>query len=208
MARITYVKKSRKENKCSDCGKVIPVGSAYQWISFNYGGTTVRCNTCGFKPYETTANEYVREVGRINYDFANDIGSASTIEDLEELKSALVTELEGIRDEQEEKRENLPEQFQDAGPGEIITERYDNLEGVIGSLEDIDFDLEEELTEDLDEMLDKVLDLDSLEEEEALKMEDDAIRDRYKEWADEQDSEKVTELQEAITEAMSNLEEV
>lgn len=148
MARVNEVKKSRKEQKCSGCGKIIPVGSPYKWIAFNYGPTVVRCCTCGFKPYETTSNEYLREVGRIKYEYEESINTCDNIEDLENVVEDLKGELETVRDELEEKRDNLPEQFQYSGPGEVIEERIDNLDSVLSDLENVDFDFDPTSYED------------------------------------------------------------
>ena len=223
MAKVNQVVKSRKEQVCSGCGKIIPVGSPYKWISFNYGPTVVKCESCGFKPYETTSNEYLREVGRISYEFEESVESYETIEDLESLRDETQTELEGIRDELEEKKYNLPEQFQESGPGEIITERIDTLENVIDELSMIDFELEEEILEDFNTILDKVVELENLEDEDVehlrqdYEIEEDVaqevftwtkekVNERYQEWLEEVISEKLDSIKEELKDAVSNLE--
>jgi predicted RNA-binding Zn-ribbon protein involved in translation (DUF1610 family) len=145
MARINRVNKSRKEQKCSSCGKIIPVGSAYQWISFNYGPTIVKCNSCGFKPYETTSNEYLRSVGELAYNFQESISNSSMIEDLETLRDETlsvdfdfedvedvdlsemidkVVELESLDDDEVEHIRNSEENNNKEWNEEKIKERY------------------------------------------------------------------------------------
>jgi hypothetical protein len=217
MARINRVNKSRKEQKCSSCGKIIPVGSAYQWISFNYGPTIVKCNSCGFKPYETTSNEYLRSVGELAYNFQESISNSSMIEDLETLRDETLSSLEEIRDDLEDRKSNLPEQFQESGPGEIITERIDNLENVISELEYVDFDFEDVEDVDLSEMIDKVVELESLDDDEVehirnseennnKEWNEEKIKERYQEWCNELKDEKVEEIKDALNEAINNLE--
>lgn len=227
MAKIVTVKKSRKEHICGGCGKVIPVGSPYQWISFNYGGTKVRCNKCGFKPYETTSNPYFSSVGKIVYDFDKSLEDLSSLEEAETLRDETVNELESLKEEQEYNMENLPEQFQYTGPGEIIQERIDALDNAIDSLDSIDFDLEEEKSEDIDEKIDKVKEEENLDENQVahlrtyydetddedsidLELDDlwtiEQIEDKYEEWYEGELKEKLEEVKDELTEAISDLE--
>lgn len=204
MAKINFVKKSRKEHKCSKTGVIIPVGSPYQWISFNFGPTIVRSMEAGFEPWELISNEYSREIARIQQEFSKRIDELDTIEDAEALKDELQGALESMRDEQEEKRDNLPEQFQDVGPGEVITERYDNLEEVISNLEDISFDDFEEREEDLEEIKEKMVEL---YDDETKDWDEDTYRAKYTTWYEEEIiPEALDEIRTALDEALDNLE--
>lgn len=204
MAKINYVKKSRKEYKCSKTGKIIPIGSPYMWISFNYGPTIIRSMEAGFEPWETTSNEYARQVGKLYFDFIEDISSYKDISELESIKDEYLSELENLRDELEDKLSNLPEQFQYSGPGEVINERIDNVNSVIDSLESIDFDMDLELTDDLEEMRDTLLDAGEIDEEDEL--EESVIKDKYEEYCEKIEEEKAEELSSELEEAMEGLE--
>lgn len=64
-------------------------------------------------------------------------------ENFEELKSQVedvVTEIEYLRDEEEEAYNNLPEGIQDGERGERMQETIDSLDSATGQLEDVDVD--------------------------------------------------------------------
>lgn len=57
----------------------------------------------------------------------------SVIEKLEELKSAI----EGLRDDEQDYYDNMPENFQFGEKGELAEEAITNMEDAINSLEDV-----------------------------------------------------------------------
>jgi hypothetical protein len=50
----------------------------------------------------------------------------------------IVSQLEELRDECQEKHDNMPDQLQDSGSGEILQGRADEIDSMIGELEGID----------------------------------------------------------------------
>ena len=94
---ITIVKKSRKEYKCSKCGEVIPVGSEYLRGDLNFCKPIIRCTKCGLKHYEVTTSDYVRSVGPIVEDWADNYEATADGRDM------IVEDLESVRDEVEER---------------------------------------------------------------------------------------------------------
>jgi len=58
----------------------------------------------------------------------------------------IVSELETLRDEQEEKRDNMPESLQDSQVGELLQSRYEAVDEMIGELEAVDTDIDEDLS--------------------------------------------------------------
>lgn len=58
---------------------------------------------------------------------------ASIIERLGNLKD----DLESVRDQEEECFDNLPEQLQVSERGEAMQENYEEMDGILGDLEDI-----------------------------------------------------------------------
>ena len=59
MPKINYVTKARNEQpNCGGCTKAIPAGSKYSWLKFRYGGRSVRCHQCRFRPSDQTQAKY------------------------------------------------------------------------------------------------------------------------------------------------------
>lgn len=138
MARINTVNKSRKEQICGNCKNIIPVGSRYYYIDFYSGRHSVRCEKCGFKPYETTENPYLQSLYQIQYDYSEKLDEA-TEETLEDIVQDIVSDLENLRDEVQERFDNIPEQLQDGDAGSLLQERIDSLESAISDIENEDF---------------------------------------------------------------------
>ena len=65
------------------------------------------------------------------------------IEAIKNLLSTIQTDLEVIKDEEQEAYDNLPESMQDGEKGEKMYEAIDNLETVCSSLEEIQENLNE-----------------------------------------------------------------
>lgn len=129
---IKRVNKSRKEYVCSKCGEVIPTGSSYIRGQVNFGPTIIRCESCGLKSYEVTTSEYVRSVGHIVEDWRESYSSnVPGIDDL-------VSDLEEIRSDLEEKLDNMPDGLRDGDVGCLLADRIDNLNSAISDLESID----------------------------------------------------------------------
>lgn len=67
----------------------------------------------------------------------------SIIERLHEIKSTfedVLTDVEGVRDEEQESYDNMPEGLQQTERGEIAQEAIDKLDEVYSALEDLDLD--------------------------------------------------------------------
>ena len=202
MGKVQVITKSRKEYRCKKCGKVIPAGSRYYKGEINFGPTIIRCTECGLEPWEVTTSDYQLRAGEIvyrwreNYDTSED-GIASIISDLEEL-----------RDELQDRLDNMPEGLQEGDIGQLLQERIDALDSAISDMESIDIDTiqEDALSDyrsDLDfEEDDSDLDEDSLQDysdvEEYLKS-----KDREDDWT-ELESEVEEAVGEAIEEALTN----
>ena len=135
MARINTVMKSRKEKVCGSCGKVIPVGSKYYYVDFYSGRTAVRCANCGFKPYETTENPYLQELYRIQYDYGKQLDTLTKDDSPEQVRDDIVSDLESLRDELQDRFDNIPEQLQYGDAGSLLQERIDSLDDAISNIE-------------------------------------------------------------------------
>ncbi len=64
---------------------------------------------------------------------------AALISQIEEVKSAI----EGIRDEEQQSLDNLPESMQEGGLGQKMTEAVDNLESAMDTIDEAVSSLEE-----------------------------------------------------------------
>lgn len=134
MGKIEYIKKSRKERKCSKCGNVIKVGEPYKKGVINFHPDIVVCDKCPLKHYEVTTSEYCKEVGAIVEDWAE----TYTVTD--GVANEIAGVLEGLRDEVECSLENVPENLKEALTGELLQNRLDQLEDAINALNDISED--------------------------------------------------------------------
>lgn len=134
MGSITLVKKSRKEYKCRKCGKVIPKGSSYYRGCLNFHPDIIRCTSCRLKSYEVTSSDYVKSVGPIVEDWRDSY--SLTQEGVEEM----ISDLEEIRDEQQDHLDNMPEGLQEADTGMLLQDRIDSLESAIDELQNVDIE--------------------------------------------------------------------
>lgn len=192
MARIERIEKSRKEQKCSKCGEVIPVGSAYLKATPYRRSPIIRCTKCGLKSYETSGSEYVQTCGSLVEDWSSDFGCHDGVAE------EIVSQLEDLRDQQQDSLDNIPEQLQEGDTGMMLQERIDCLEDVINELENVSFDdcREEAISE--------------IEAEMGEYDPEDSEYETQEDYQDEFDD-KVTELteqkySELIDEALSSLE--
>lgn len=134
MGKVSVIKKSRKEYKCSKCGEVIPVGSTYYKGQINFGPTIVRCSDCKLESWEVTTSDYQLAVGEIVYRWEKNYGYA------EDAIDNIVSDLQDIADDLQGRLDNMPEGLQEGDVGQLLQERIDALESAISELESIDVD--------------------------------------------------------------------
>ena len=153
MGKIHHIRKSRKERICGKCRKIIPVGSPYIKGTINFNPDIIRCTKCGLKSYEVTTSDFIRNVGAIVEDWETDFDSVSGVWD------DLADNLEEIRDEQQERLDNMPEHLQyDSETGQLLMERIETLDSTIDDLrgistEDLLSDAFDELSEEHQETI-------------------------------------------------------
>ena len=135
MAKIQRINKSRKEQRCKRCGKVIPVGSPYLKCEIGFGPTIVRCVGCGLEQWECTTSEYLLNTGEIQYRWQENY-DVSDEDCIDEIKDAI----QEIYDEEESKFDNLPENLQYAPVGETIQSRMDACDSAMSELDSIDIE--------------------------------------------------------------------
>lgn len=134
MAKVQVIQKSRKEYKCSKCGKVIPVGSRYYKGEINFGPTIIRCSDCKLEAWEVTTSDWQLSTGAIINRWEENYGlSDSTPEELHD-------EIESIMGDQQDRLDNMPEGCQEGDVGQLIQERIDACEAAMDELYNIDID--------------------------------------------------------------------
>lgn len=85
---------------------------------------------------EMTQSEYQRQLIGIRAGVS--FHGADSMDELETTREGLVTLLSELRDEQQDKLDNLPDSLKEAPVGQLLQERYDELDGVISELESVD----------------------------------------------------------------------
>ena len=130
--------------KCDICGEPLIVGEQYKsvWNFYNSWDMHIACyNKCPRSKWETS--EYRGAVLDIIDNF-----------DIDNLDS-VISDIENLRDETQDKLDNMPEQLQYSNSGEILQERIDNMDSIISDLETLRDEYEEiqnrEMEEDDDE---------------------------------------------------------
>lgn len=127
-SKIHHVKKARKANKSLGIKK----GQQYWWWKFRYSAKIVSFVNPGVSvifrltEYEQT----IVELETTKAEIENEPGE----ETREEMKLELIEKVENFRDEQQEKLNNLPQNFQESS---ILNERIEEIENLISEIEDI-----------------------------------------------------------------------
>ena len=118
--------------KCDICGEPIEVGEQYKsvWNYYNSWDMHINCyNKCPRSRWETS--EYRGQLYDIQDSFnRDDIGG-------------LVSQLEDLKYDLEERLENIPEQLRYAQAGETLQERIDALDEAIQNIESLQYEYEQ-----------------------------------------------------------------
>lgn len=126
MPRVHHVKKARRDYPEDG----IKRGESYFWWKFRY------CSKSRSKsrptPQQLTRSEFWSQV----YDFQDELSDCSDSDTLQDI----IERIREFADEQEEKRNNMPESLQEVGSGEILMNRTEALTDWADELEDLDMD--------------------------------------------------------------------
>ena len=136
MARLHFVKKARKDYKDEGIKK----GESYFWWKFRFGSKQ-RQKT---RPRQSqlTQSEFLGAIYDIN-DRLSDI-SSSNLEEAREERDSIVSELQDLASEQEDRQSNMPDSLQYSPTGEMLEERANYCNEFADELDGIDLDLEKE----------------------------------------------------------------
>lgn len=151
MATAHFVKPARKDNE------VAKKGESYYWWKFRFGGK--HYSKTPPRPSQLTQSEFLSTI----YDLQERIEAigGTDLESAKGERESIVDELRTLADEQEEKRGNMPESLQDSESGQLLQERYDDVNSMADDLEGVDLDLEkenDESDEDFDTRVQEALD--------------------------------------------------
>ncbi len=142
MPRVHFVAKARKDNG------VVSKGESYFWWKIKTGPISgMKCmSKARPRPSQLTLSSYYRAAYQIQESFEDQTFDSET--DFEEAISGLVEQWNSLKDETQEKLDNMPEALRDVNTGETLTERIEAIEGIVTELEaitlpDIDPDLED-----------------------------------------------------------------
>jgi len=191
--RVEYVSQrgKREGQTLSKIDRTIPAdendqilinkGESYWTWSFMYGGTYY--SKTQPKPSQLTSSEFLSTVYGIQEEI--DEWNPSDVTDVEEFVDDIKNRLEELRDETQDKLDNMPYQLQDADTGQLLQERIEALENALNEFECLDeLEYEEPTDEDVKERI----------------AEDEGIDTDIEGWEDEISeemvNEKKTELQE------------
>jgi hypothetical protein len=155
MPKLNHVKAARKDYPREGIAK----GDSYYYWEFRTGGV-IRSKTHP-KPSQLTQSEFLSTIYGITEDL--ETLSADTYVSEEEgkividhsgLESAIgdaVANLETLRDETQDKHDNMPDSLQDGPTGELLQNRVDSVSEMIDTLEGIDLGEAENFDEEEDE---------------------------------------------------------
>lgn len=143
MARVTFVKKARKDYPESGIKK----GDSYYWWKFRFGGK--HKSKVKPKPSQLTQSEFLGTLYAIQEEIAEkttaDFNSSEDFDTFIEDKKG---ELNNLADETNDKRENMPENLYDSPTGEMLEERSSSVNEMADELENIDTEIDIEKEED------------------------------------------------------------
>lgn len=129
--KTTVVKHSRAPRTCDKCGKILPTGSGYKYItprlSFRgRGRKRVRCLTCpGWQEWEYSQRR-TQPIMRLRATYAEDLVDV-TPDTAQETLDAYADIVEEVADGAQESFDNMPEGLQQGDAGQRLEELADQL---------------------------------------------------------------------------------
>lgn len=145
MPKLHFVKKARKDNP------VAVRGESYYWWKFAFGSKQFS-KAAPSRSRLTQSDFFIRL-----YDLEDSFTASESAANLADQFEAFSSELEELRDEQEEKLENMPESLQAGPTGELLQERYDALEEWVNEIESLDTDYDEDSDESEEDFVNNVV---------------------------------------------------
>jgi len=149
MPRVNTVGKARKSpGECPKCGKKIVKGASYIHWKFRFGGKRIRCGTCPRpRQSELTNSDKLSRCYAAGEEIQDAIDQFQKNHEVEELRSAMESAAEQVREVAEEYREsasNVESGMNNRMPiCDELEEKADNLDGKADEIEQAAGQLEE-----------------------------------------------------------------
>jgi hypothetical protein len=142
MARVTFVKKARKDNKAAGIKK----GESYYWWQFAFSPKSY--SKTPPTRSQLTRSSFLSTLWAIEDGLCKRFEGIVTSDDFENGIEELVGEIEELKDECQNSLDNMPYQLQESDSGQLLQERIDGLDSWISDLQSIDTETNENLTDD------------------------------------------------------------
>lgn len=159
---LTKLDRSQPEDENDEI--LINVGESYYTWCF-YGGQPQYSKERP-KPSQLTQNWFKQELYSIQEKIEE--FEPEDVEDVATFIDEIRDDAESLRDECQEHLDNMPEQLQDSDSGQTLQERIDNLDNVIGDIDNFDYEFESEIEKEDDETDDEFLERQSEEKQQWL----------------------------------------
>ena len=159
---LTKLDRSQPEDENDEI--LINVGESYYTWCF-YGGQPQYSKERP-KPSQLTQNWFKQELYSIQEKIEE--FEPEDVEDVATFIDEIRDDAESLRDECQEHLDNMPEQLQDSDSGQTLQERIDNLDSVIGDIDNFDSEFESEIEKEDDETDDEFLERQSEERQQWL----------------------------------------
>jgi len=130
MPRVHVVKSARKPQPHAG----IEVGDSYYWWKFRFGGKHVSKTRPSRS--QLTQSDFFSQMYAIEDDTIQNIETAEDIRNV-------IDELETLRDETQEKFDNMPDSLQYGSTGELLESRVEGCEEMINELDNCAMELED-----------------------------------------------------------------
>ena len=143
------IDRSKPANK--DDKLIVKKGQEYYSWKLMYGKTQVSLTPP--QPSQLTSSSFLQSFYSLRENVNISIDSITSREEVDELISSTVDELNSLKDELEINLENIPEQLRDANAGSILTERIEALDETIAEIDGIDISDLDSIDESDDEFL-------------------------------------------------------
>lgn len=163
----------------------IAKGESYYWWAFQY--RPKQYSKTAPRRSQLTQSDFLSQL----YDLEDRLESCSVAnkDDFDSFKEELMSEIETLKDECQEKLDNMPEQLQSAPSGEILQERIDALENWHSEIESIECDVDEE------QIAEEVRGENEQEEDEDEKMDEEEVQEEINRRIEENIQESIAELE-------------
>lgn len=159
---LTKLDRSQPEDENDEI--LINVGESYYTWCF-YGGQPQYSKERP-KPSQLTQNWFKQELYSIQEKIEE--FEPEDVEDVATFVDDIRSDAESLRDECQEHLDNMPEQLQDSDSGQTLQERIDNLDSVIGDIDNFDSEFESQIEKEDDETDDEFLERQSEEKQQWL----------------------------------------